>query len=85
MSSEDYKKIEKINKFNFSFDMVTKSKDDIRKQRDAVKERIDKIVNHFTIDDVPILSYILLNCLPSPNITTVMASIANASHNLYLL
>jgi len=59
MSSEDYKKIEKINKFNFSFDMVAKTKDDIEKQRDAVKERIDKIVNHFTVDDVPILSYIL--------------------------
>jgi hypothetical protein len=59
MSSEDYKKLDKIKKFNFSFDMVTKSKAELQEQRDAVKERIDKIVNHFTIDDVPILSYIL--------------------------
>lgn len=59
MSSEDYKKLDKIRKFNFSFDMVTKSKAELQEQRDAVKERIDKIVTHFTIDDVPILSYIL--------------------------
>jgi len=59
MSSEDYKELDKIKKFNFSFDMVSKSKGELQEQRDAVKERIDKIVGHFTIDDVPILSYIL--------------------------
>lgn len=59
MSSEDYKKLDNIKKFSFSFDMVSKSKAELQEQRDAVKERIDKIVNHFTIDDVPILSYIL--------------------------
>lgn len=59
MSSEDYKELDKIKKFNFSFDMVSKSKGELQEQRDAVKERIDKIVSHFTIDDVPILSYIL--------------------------
>jgi len=59
MSSEDYKKLDTIKKFNFSFDMVKKSKNDIKEQHDAIKERIEKIVNHFTVDDVPILSYIL--------------------------
>ena len=59
MSSEDYKKLDKIKKFNFSFDMASKTKSELQQQRDTVKERIDKIVNHFTIDDVPILSYIL--------------------------
>jgi hypothetical protein len=39
MSSEDYKKLDKIKKFNFSFDMVTKSKAELQEQRDAVKDR----------------------------------------------
>lgn len=59
MSSEDYKEIENINKFNFSFSMVSKTKAELYEQLEIVKERIDKIVNHFTIDNVPILSYIL--------------------------
>lgn len=59
MSSEDYKNLDVIKKFNFSFDMVNKTKTDIKQQHDIIKERIDKIINHFTVDDVPILSYIL--------------------------
>lgn len=59
MNSEDYKSLDVIKKFNFSFDMVNKTKVDIKEQHDAVKDRIDKIVNHFTIDDIPILGYIL--------------------------
>jgi len=59
MSSEDYKNLDVIKKFNFSFDMVNKTKVDIKQQHDAIKDRIDKIVNHFTVDDIPILSYIL--------------------------
>lgn len=59
MSSEDYKSLDVIKKFNFSFDMVNKTKVDIKEQHDAVKDRIDKIVNHFTVDDIPILGYIL--------------------------
>ena len=51
MNSEDYKSLDVIKKFNFSFDMVNKTKVDIKEQHDAVKDRIDKIVNHFTIDD----------------------------------
>lgn len=59
MSSEDYKDLDSIKKFSFSFDMVKKSKKDIKEQHDAVKDRIDKIIDHFTVDDVPILGYIL--------------------------
>jgi len=59
MSTEDYRQIANIDKFNFSFGMVNKTKAELHEQRDVVKERIDKIVNHFTIDDIPILAYIL--------------------------
>ena len=59
MSSEDYKNLDAIKKFNFSFDMVNKTKAEIKQQHEAVKDRIDKIVNHFTVDDIPILGYIL--------------------------
>jgi archaellum component FlaC len=50
---------DKLNNFRFSFEMAAKAKEDIQEQLSAIDERIYKIVDHFTINDVPILKYIL--------------------------
>jgi len=50
---------EPIQTFKFSFDMVKKSKSEIQNQTDNLKERIDKIIEHFSVNDVPILKFIL--------------------------
>lgn len=48
-----------IEKFNFSFAMAAKAKDSLEEQLNTVQARIDKIVDHFTINDAPILRFIL--------------------------
>lgn len=48
-----------IKSFRFSFDMVKATKNDLQNQADNLKERIDKIIDHFTVNDVPILKLIL--------------------------
>ena len=50
---------EGLKSFKFSFDMVKKSKDEIQSEAENLKERIDKIVEHFSVNDVPILKFIL--------------------------
>lgn len=39
--------------------MVKATKNDLQHQADNLKERIDKIIDHFTVNDVPILKLIL--------------------------
>jgi hypothetical protein len=48
-----------IKSFRFSFDMVKNTKDNLQSEADTLKERIDKITEHFTVNDVPILKFIL--------------------------
>lgn len=48
-----------IPSFRFSFDMVKKSKSEIQSETELLKERIDKIIEHFSVNDVPILKFIL--------------------------
>jgi archaellum component FlaC len=48
-----------IKSFNFSFDMVSKTKNEIDHEATALRERIEKIVDHFSVNDVPILKFIL--------------------------
>jgi hypothetical protein len=48
-----------INKFNFSFEMASKAKKELEDNTFILKQRIDKIVDHFTIGDTPILRFIL--------------------------
>lgn len=48
-----------INKFNFSFEMASKAKKQLEDDTFILKQRIDKIVDHFTIGDTPILRFIL--------------------------
>lgn len=50
---------DKIDKFRFSFEMAAKAKESIEEQLDAVDARISKIVEHFTLNDTPILRFIL--------------------------
>lgn len=50
---------DKIDKFQFSFAMASKAKENIEEQLDSVEIRISKIVEHFTLNDVPILRFIL--------------------------
>jgi alpha-mannosidase len=39
--------------------MVKQTKGDLQRDTEALKERIDKIIDHFTVNDVPILRLIL--------------------------
>jgi uncharacterized protein Yka (UPF0111/DUF47 family) len=48
-----------IKSFKFSFDMASKSRSSLQREVDNLKERIDKIVDHFTVNDMPILRLIL--------------------------
>jgi len=48
-----------IDKFNFSFEMASKVKKQLEDEASVLKQRIDKIVDHFTINDTPILRFIL--------------------------
>lgn len=49
----------KIKSFNFSFDMVSKTKSQIEDEALVLRDRIDKIIDHFSVNDVPILKFIL--------------------------
>lgn len=49
----------KIKSFNFSFDMVSRTKNEIDNEASILRDRIDKIVDHFSVNDVPILKFIL--------------------------
>ena len=53
-----------IKNFNFSFEVAARQREELESQVSSLKERIEKIVNHFTIDDAPILKFIL-NMSPS--------------------
>ncbi len=48
-----------IDRFNFSFEMASKAKKQLEDESSVLKQRIDKIVDHFTIQDTPILRFIL--------------------------
>jgi hypothetical protein len=48
-----------IKSFRFSFDMASKSKSNIQNEVQNLKDRIDKIIDHFTVNDMPILRLIL--------------------------
>jgi hypothetical protein len=48
-----------IGKFNFSFAMASKVKENLQEQLSTVESRIEKIVDHFTLNDAPILRFIL--------------------------
>lgn len=48
-----------IDKFHFSFEMASKVKKQLEDEASVLKQRIDKIVDHFTIKDTPILRFIL--------------------------
>lgn len=50
---------EKINNFRFSFEMAAKAKEDLEEQLRSLDERIYKIVDHFTVNDAPVLKFIL--------------------------
>jgi len=49
----------KIKSFNFSFDMASKTKSEIENEAEILRDRIDKIIDHFSVNDVPILKFIL--------------------------
>lgn len=55
---------EEIKNFNFSFAMAAKSREGLQEQLDGLSERIEKIIDHFTINDMPVLKFIL-NMSPS--------------------
>lgn len=48
-----------IKSFKFSFDMVKNTKGNLQSEVQTLKDRIDKITDHFTVNDVPILRLIL--------------------------
>lgn len=48
-----------IEKFSFSFAMASKAKENLQEHLSTVESRIDKIVDHFTLNDAPILKFIL--------------------------
>jgi hypothetical protein len=50
---------DKIDRFSFSFTMASKAKESLEEQLSTVNSRIEKIVDHFTINDLPILRFIL--------------------------
>lgn len=50
---------DKIDKFRFSFEMAARAKGSIEEQLDNVDARISKIVEHFTLNDAPVLKFIL--------------------------
>lgn len=48
-----------INNFYFSLENSRQIKNDLESQIDNLNQRIEKIVEHFTLDDVPIIKFIL--------------------------
>lgn len=45
--------------FTFSLKLAVEAKKDISEKVDVLSERIDRIVEHFTIEDIPIIKAIL--------------------------
>ncbi len=48
-----------IKNFYFSLDAAADSKTEIKNQISMLEERIEKIIQHFTVDDMPIIRFIL--------------------------
>lgn len=48
-----------IRNFQFNIDLASDAKSEIKSQLSNVDERIEKIVQHFAIDDIPIIRFIL--------------------------
>jgi phosphoenolpyruvate carboxylase len=48
-----------IKNFYFSLDAASDSKAEIKNQISMLEERIEKIIQHFTVDDMPIIRFIL--------------------------
>jgi len=49
----------KLTSFTFSMTAAAKTKEELNKKVKILQERIDKLVNDFTIDDLPVLKPIL--------------------------
>lgn len=48
-----------IKNFYFNLDAAADSKTEIKNQVSILEERIEKIIQHFTVDDMPIIRFIL--------------------------
>lgn len=48
-----------IKNFYFSLDAAADSKSEIKNQISNLEERIEKIIQHFAIDDMPVIRFIL--------------------------
>jgi predicted O-linked N-acetylglucosamine transferase (SPINDLY family) len=48
-----------IRKFHFNLDSALSAKKDISDQITNLEERMEKIINHFAIDDMPVIRFIL--------------------------
>jgi len=48
-----------IDSFYFNLENSKNIKNELESQIESLNERIDKIVDHFTLDDVPIIKFIL--------------------------
>lgn len=48
-----------IKNFYFSLDAASDSKTEIKNQISTLEERIEKIIQHFTVDDMPVIRFIL--------------------------
>lgn len=56
MSSQDNNPIKS---FYFNLDSSTSVKADINSQIESLSERIEKIIDHFTVDDMPVIRWVL--------------------------
>jgi len=48
-----------IKSFYFNLDSASESKGEIKNQISLLDDRIEKIIQHFTVDDMPIIRFIL--------------------------
>jgi hypothetical protein len=48
-----------IKNFNFNLDAAAESKQEINNQISVLEDRIEKIIQHFTVDDMPVIRLIL--------------------------
>jgi hypothetical protein len=53
------KTIKPFEKFYFNFENSISAKQELENQIDSIEERIEKIVEHFTLQDLPIIRHIL--------------------------
>lgn len=49
-----------FDKFYFSFENSRSAKSELEKQVESLDDRIDKIVEHFTVQDIPIIKSLLM-------------------------